>query len=353
MIRTFLPRLVVVCSALCSVSFAQAPSSDKVLVEIDGTKLTSGDMEREHPSLFFHARNTFFEGQKKAILAFVDDYLLNRQAQKEHVTVDQLLDRHVNNVVAKDPPEDALRVYYEGVDTTEPYEAVRGQILAHIREVRLAKAKTSYLQSLRSEAKVELRLAPPRAEVATKAIPVRGASNALVTIAEYADYECPYCQQAEPTLLKLLADYDGRVAFSYNDVPLPMHTHAQKASEAAHCADDQGKFWEYHDLLYASRQLEIPQLKAAARELKLNGEVFDQCLDSGQKAESVKSQLSEGQALGLEGTPSFFINGRFVSGNVSYGDWRRIIDEEIAVSSPRAGQTPGVASGDGGTTTNR
>ena len=348
MIRTFLPRLAVVCSSLCSASFAQAPSSDTVLVEVDGTKLTSSDIERERPTVFFHARNTFYEGQKKAILAFVDDYLLKRQAQKENVTVDQLLERHVNNVIAKDPPEAALRVYYEGVDTAEPYEAVRGQIIARIREIRLAKAKSSYLQSLRAQAKVELRLTPPRAEVATKEIPVRGTANALVTIAEYADYECPYCQQAEPTIRKVLAEYDGKVAFSYKDVPLPMHAHAQKASEAAQCAGDQGMFWEFHDLLYASRQLELSQLKADARQLKLDGEVFDKCLDSGEKVERVKSQLGEGQALGLEGTPSFFVNGRFVSGNVGFDDWRRIIDDEIAVSSARAKPAAGETIGSGG-----
>jgi protein-disulfide isomerase len=348
MIPTFLPRLAVVCAALCSASFAQAPSSDTVLIEVDGTKLTAADIERERPTVFFHARNTFYEGQKKAILAFVDDYLLKRQAQKENVTVAQLLERHVNSVIAKDPPEEALHVYYEGVDTTEPYEAVRGQIIAHIRDVRLAKAKAAYLQSLRSQAKVDLRLAPPRAEVATREIPVRGTPTALVTIAEYADYECPYCQQAEPTIRKVLADYDGKVAFTYKDVPLPMHAHAEKASEAAQCAGDQGKFWEFHDLLYTTRQLEISQLKADARQLKLDGEVFDKCLDSGQKIEGVKSQLIEGQALGLEGTPSFFINGRFVSGNVSYDDWRRIIDEEIAVSSAKAKQNAGATSGSGG-----
>jgi protein-disulfide isomerase len=348
MIRTFLPRLAVVCSTLCSAPFAQTPSSDTVLVEVDGVKLTSADIERERPTVFFHARNTFYEGEKKAVLVFVDEYLLKRQAQKENLTVDQLLDRHVNSVIAKDPPEEALRVYYEGVDTAEPYEAVRGQILAHIREVRLAKAKASYLQSLRSQAKVELRLAPPRAEVATKEVPVRGAPNALVTITEYADYECPYCQQAEPTLRKLLADYDGKVAFSYKDVPLPMHAHAQKASEAARCAGDQGKFWEFHDLLYDSRELEVSQLKADARQLKLDGEAFDKCLDSDQELAGVKSQLGEGQALGLEGTPSFFVNGRFVRGNLGYDDWRRIIDEEIAASSANAKQNVGAAGSGGG-----
>jgi protein-disulfide isomerase len=331
-----------VCSALSSTSFAATAgelSPDAALVEIDGNKLTLADMERLRPSALFHAQNTFFEGQKKVIIAFVDDYLLDRQAKKENLTVEQLLERHVTSTIAKDPPEEALHVYYEGVDTTEPYEKVRGQIVDHIREVRTNKAKAAYMASLRQNAKVELLIAPPRAQVAVKETPVRGVANAPVNIVEYADYECPYCQVAEPILVKVLAENKGKVSLMYKDIPLPMHSHAQKAAEASRCAGDQGKYWEYHDSLYAGKQFEIPQLKATARQLKLDGDAFDKCLDSGQHTEMVKSQLKEGQGFGLEGTPSFFVNGRFVSGNLSAEDWRKMIDAEIAAGSARAKDT--------------
>jgi len=333
MIRKTILTLGFVCSALTSTLFAATAgdlSPDAAVVEIDGNKLTLADLERKRPSAFFHARNTFYEGQKKVILAFVDDYLLERQAKKENLTVEQLLERHVNSTIAKDPSEETLRVYFEGVDTTEPYEKVREQIVAHIREVRINKARAAYMASLRNEAKVELLVYPPRAQVTAKEIPVRGMANAPVTIVEYADYECPYCQVAEPILAKVMAAYPGKVSLLYKDVPLPMHSHAQKAAEATHCAADQGKYWEYHDVLYATKQLDTPQLKAAARQLKLDGEAFDKCLDSGQHTEAVKVQLREGQGYGLEGTPSFFVNGRFVSGNLSYDEWRKMIDGEIA-----------------------
>jgi len=341
MIRKTLLTLGFVCS-LSSTSFAATAgdvSPDAALVEIDGNKLTLADIERIHPSALFHSRNVFYESERKVILAFVDDYLLERQAKKENLTVEQLLERHVNSTIAKDPSEEALRVYYEGVDTTEPYEKVREQILGHLREVRITKAKVAYMNSLRQSAKVELLVSPPRAEVAVQKVPVRGTANAPVTIVEYADYECPYCQVAEPILAKVVAENQGKVSFLYKDVPLPMHPHAQKAAEAARCAGDQGKFWEYHDSLYTSKQFEIPQLKAAARQLKLDGDAFDKCLDAGQHAEEVKGTLKEGQQFGLEGTPSFFVNGRFVSGNLSVEDWRKMIDQEIAAKSARAKET--------------
>jgi protein-disulfide isomerase len=321
-------------SGIAAAAPSDAPSgSGAVVVEIDGAKLTLADLERRHPGSLFQARNTYYQAERKAVEEFVDDYLLQREADKEHLTVEQLLDRHVKSVLPPDPSEESLRVYYEGVDTTEPYDKVRGQIIDHIRQTRYAKAKAAYVASLRSQAHVAIRLGPPRTPISLKDTPVRGAADAPLTLVEYADYECPYCQQIQPALDKLEAEYKGKLAFAYKDVPLPMHSHAEKAAEAAHCAGAQGKFWEYHDLLFSSRQLDLPQLKEHARALKLDQEAFDKCLELGQESAAVKEALSEGQALQLQGTPSFFINGRFFSGNMSYEQLRAIVEEELGASA--------------------
>jgi protein-disulfide isomerase len=306
-----------------------------VLVEIDGNKVTLADYEQKHPAGLFQARNNFYQAELKVVEQFIDEYLLEQQAKKENITVAELLQRHVNSAAGKDPPEESLKIYYEGVDTTEPYEKVRGQIIDHIRESRVAKAQVAYIRSLRSQAHVALHIGPPRAQVDVKDTPIRGLPDAPVMVIEYADYECPYCQQAEPALSKMQADYKGKVAFAYKDVPLPTHTRAQKASEAAHCAGAQGKYWEYHDLLLASKQLEVSDLKQHALELKLDATAFNKCLDSGEQSQIVKSQLAQGVALGLQGTPSFFINGRFFSGGLNYDQLRAVVEEEIAASTAR------------------
>lgn len=312
-----------------------------VVAEIDGTKLTLADVEHRRPNGLFQARNAFYDTTRKVVDEVVSDYVLEKQAKAENLTVEQLLERHVNSTIDKDPPEEALRVYYEGVDTTEPYEAVRGQILDALRQRRLAKAKAAYLKSLLAASKITIHVGAPRAQVALKDTPVRGSKDAPVLVVEYADFECPYCQQAQPALDKLEAEYKGKMALAYKDTPLPMHPHAQKAAEAAHCAGTQGKYWEYHDLLFKSQQLEIPQLKEQARQLKLDGAAFDKCLDSGEQSKLVNVQLAEAQSLGLQGTPSFFINGRFFSGSLSYEALRGIVEEELSVSSTQQSGTAG------------
>ena len=307
-----------------------------VVAEIDGTRLTLAQFESKRPSALFQARNSFFDAEKKAVEEYIDDFLLERQAQKENLTVAQLLERHVNSTIAKDPDDAALRIYYEGVDTNEPFEVVRDKILEHLRQRRLAKAKTAYVVSLRTQAKITVEVAAPRIEISLKNTSVRGPAGAPLMLVEYADYECPYCQQVQPTLDRLEAEFKGKVAFAYKDLPLPMHPHAQKAAEATQCAGLQGKYWEYHDLLLKTKGLDVPQLKAAAGQLGLETAGFNKCLDSGERAEAVKATLDEAQKLGLQGTPSFFLNGRYFSGIMSYDQMRQMLEEELRRSTLRA-----------------
>jgi protein-disulfide isomerase len=319
-------------STFCLLSFAQSnltPSNDTVVVEIDGAKVTYGAFEDKLSGNMFQARNAFYEAERKAMDQFVEQFLLEREAKKENVTVTELLEKHVNSTIAKDPSDESLMVYWEGLNTKEPFEKLRPQMIDRLRQIRIAKAKAAYLETLHSQAKVVVELTPPRAQVSIKDAVLRGVPAAPVTIVEYADYECPYCQQVQPGLEKLEAEYKGKVSFTFRDFPLPMHAHAQKAAEAAHCAAGQGKFWQYHDMLFSTKQLEVAQLKEHARTLNLDGAAFDTCLDSGATADAVKAQFAEGQALHIEGTPSFLINGRFFSGGMSYEQLKTVIDEEL------------------------
>jgi protein-disulfide isomerase len=337
-IKPLLP-LLLFSSTFCLLAFDDAsgglsPNSGVVL-EIDGNKLTLADFEQKHPFSLFQARNSLYQAENKVLDDFATEYVLDQEAQKEHVTVDELLDRQANSVVSKEEPsEEALRLYYEGIDSKEPYEKMRAGILDHIRQNRILKAKTAYVQGLRAKATVVFHLTAPRATVSLSDTPVRGvAANAPVTIVEFADYECPYCQQTQAALDKLETEYKGKVAFAYKDMPLPMHPHAQKSAEAAHCAGVQGKYWEYHDMLFANKKLEIAQLKEDAGALKLDTKAFDQCLDLGEQAGAVKAQASEAQNLQLQGTPSFFVNGQLFAGTFTYEQLRMIVDEALKTSS--------------------
>ena len=314
-----------------------AASSAVVVAEVSGHKLTTEDLQQKESGKLLQARYSFYLSQRKALEDLIDDQLLANAAQAQGLTVDQLLEKEVYKQV-KDPTEDQLRVYYEGVETTESYEAVRTQVLEHIREIRRKKAKAAYIDSLRKEANISVMLMSPEMSVDTTGAYVRGSRDAEVVVVEFADYECPYCVQVNPHLQQLKKDYGDKVAEVFKDFPLPMHHKAQKAAEAARCAGEQGKFWEYHDVLFSSGgALGVQQLKMDARALKLDGERFDQCLDNGEMAAAVKKDFEEGKSMGLTGTPSFFVNGHFFSGGVDYGPLKQMVEQQFAVNRMKSG----------------
>ncbi len=133
---------------------------------------------------------------------------------------------------------------------------------------------------------------------------------------------------------QILETYEGRIKFVIRDFPLnSIHPYAQKASEATECADDQGKFWEYHDVLYANQNaLDVDSLKGYAAELGLDTATFNDCLDSGKHQGEVEKDLQDGRSYGVTGTPAFFINGQLVSGAQPFNSFKAVIDAALGQS---------------------
>ena len=162
----------------------------------------------------------------------------------------------------------------------------------------------------------------------TDADHIRGNKNAKVTLLEYSDFECPFCGRHLPTITQLLEQYGDDIRLVYRHFPLTsIHPNAQKAAEASECAAEQGKFWEFHDKLFANQTaLAITNLKTYAKDLGLNQTQFDSCLDSSKYAAKVNQQASEAQAAGVTGTPGTFVNDELVRGAYPVSAFTQIID---------------------------
>jgi protein-disulfide isomerase len=154
-----------------------------------------------------------------------------------------------------------------------------------------------------------------------------------VTIVKFEDFQCPYCKAIQPVLVELLKRYDGKLRLVHKDLPLDaIHPQARQAAEAARCAADEARFWEYHDKLYShSPKLSVNELKVYARDLGLKR--FDQCFMSEKFKGAIQQDVAEGANLGLTGTPSFFINGREISGAQPIEAFIALIDDELAQSN--------------------
>src|SRR5262249_32193282 len=156
---------------------------------------------------------------------------------------------------------------------------------------RINARREEFLQSLRAKAKVVVMLSPPmgRIKIPIEGAPFRGKVDAPVTIVEFSDFHCPFCSKVQPTLKQVLAKYGDRVKLVYRHLPIDqLHPQARQAAEAAVCAFEQGKFWEYHDLLYANGPDASPEkLKSLAQGAGLDTQAFDQCLLTGKQKQEV------------------------------------------------------------------
>lgn len=163
--------------------------------------------------------------------------------------------------------------------------------------------------------------------------PLRGPTDAPVTIIEFTDYECPFCQRYfEHTYPALLARYGDRINYAVRHLPMTYaHRRAHKAAQAAECAGDQGRFFEYHDLLFKNtHSLDERSLRGYAAQVGLNPEAFETCLASGKKADVVDDDIQAGRDRGISGTPSFLINGRMLVGAQPTEVFERFIERELA-----------------------
>ena len=175
-------------------------------------------------------------------------------------------------------------------------------------------------------------VAPPGAvTVDIQGAPFRGGANAIVDVVEFCDFQCGFCAQAQPVLKEAQRRYGAYVRVIWRDFPLERHTEAGDAAETAYCAGEQGKFWPMHDRLFASQDtLYRAAYRDHAKALGLDMERFVRCLDSGKHEQTWARGVSLGRSYGVSGTPSFFVNGRFLEGiddpNVLYG----MIEQELA-----------------------
>jgi protein-disulfide isomerase len=160
-----------------------------------------------------------------------------------------------------------------------------------------------------------------------------GDANALVTIIEFSDYECPFCRRHAKQTLPLIKENfidTGKVRYVFRDFPLSNHPNAKKAAEAAECAGEQGKYWEMHDILFDNQEvLRVENYKIWAADLALAQAAFDACLDSGSMQSEVRQDFEDGQAVGISGTPVIFVNGKPISGAQPYAVFKSAINAAL------------------------
>jgi protein-disulfide isomerase len=318
-----------------------ADPAKTALALVGGVAVTEADLEALIGPDLTELRQREAQLREQALDEAISSRLLENEAKTRGITRDALLQAEVLSQVSVTPEE--VKAFYEAnkarIGGLAEQEALQ-RIEPVLRQQKARQREMTFVRDLRKKIGVKILLEPTRAQV-TAVGPSRGPANAPVTLIEFSDFQCPYCERVQPALRQVFATYGDKVRLVYRDFPLEMHPDAGRAAAAATCAGEQGKFWEMHENIFSNQTaLAAQRLSLYAGEIGVDSVKFEACMAEPRHAKALEASMAEAESLGVRGTPAFFINGRMLVGAQPFEAFARIIDDELA----RAGAVPEVAS---------
>jgi protein-disulfide isomerase len=332
----------------CSTREASAPEADvsgdaMVVAEVSGKAVTLPELETWiKEDMFRHemtnkSASELYELRADALDRMVSEQLIAAEGKRLGMKPEDLMRTEQQKEVVITDAE--VAEFFEKNKARvggQTLEQLSPRIKSHLEDKKRQESWKAYVDALREKANVVVKLEQPRVQVGAQG-PAKGPEGAEVTIVEFSDFQCPFCRKAEPTVNEVLARYGDKVRLVFRHFPLEMHSRARPAAEAAACADQQGKFWEYKEKLFAGGPLEDADLLRYGTELGLDSQVFELCVTDRKTKDVVDADFAAGKAAGVSGTPAFFVNGVMLSGARPVDAFVNVIDRELE-KRPAAGR---------------
>jgi len=320
--------------SVAAVACAQEPANagDPAVAKMGDEVITASELETLTGSSLVALRQQIYDAQVSKLEVEIFQRLVQKAAAAAGMTEGEYLRSRIDEMVGEPDEGEIVKLMsqYRSQLAGDDLQA-RAQIVQALTQREKQQRSQELRQVLFAEAGVEILLEPPRVEVAiADGTPFRGPVDAPIVLIEYTDFQCPFCTRVQPTLDALMKRYDGQIRHVFKNLPLPMHKEAQLAGAASLCAQDQGKFWEYRDWLFANqRTLSRDSMVAKAGDFGMDAEVFTSCIDGGSHLAAVRADMAEANSFGITGTPGFLVNGRVLTGAQPMEDFEAIIDQEL------------------------
>lgn len=324
---------------------ASADATD-IVAHVGDRSITLEEVDEAGGRALYDASHALYEQRVRSLYALLSDELLSREAAARDLSIDALLEQEVTSKTAPVTEDDVDRYLAQqtGLDRSDP--RLRRRVRLYLEMERQSNQKKAYLAALFKRHDVSIALAtppPPPTEVVSGPLsPHLGPETAPVTLIAFSDFKCPYCRELSKTLRALHARYPNQVRIVHRNFPL--QPDSQRLAEAAMCAQDQDRFWDYHDLIFSTAAVRGDQAVELARELGLDTARFSACLDSGRHAQRIQHDYEEGQRLEITGTPTMFVNGIRIRGAVTLGKLTAQI-EEILLRQQTPSDAPATPAG--------
>lgn len=308
--------------------------SDPVVAEFNGKSVRSSEALGAIKSQLFELEEQVFRAKEQAVNEYIEQKLLENEAKKAGVTMEQLLEKEAGQATAEVSDKDVDSfLTSKGLSLNDP-RIKKDDVREYLKYRAKFEKRQAYVSKLRETAKIKLMFSEPESpklNVAVDGFPTWGNASAPVTVVEFSDFQCPYCARAVPAIEQIKKEYGpDKVKVVFRDMPLPNHPRANPASNAAHCANEQGKFWEMHNMLFENQaKLEDKDLKDYAAKLGLDAAKFASCYDTKKYQATIDKSRKEAESIGISATPSFVINGSLLQGAQPFPRFKEKIDRVL------------------------
>ncbi len=293
-------------------------ADDPVLYKLNGKSYTSHDFSPALKQSAYDIQHQAYENLQRVIDAQIMTEYVEQEAKKKGVSVEKYEEETFKG---KEVSEKQAKAWYEENKARlggRDFDSIKTDVLHYLQNQENEKVRAEKIKKIKESGKFQLTLTEPEAPVqniSVKGFPTKGNEKGKVTIVEFADYKCPHCRDASKALKSLYEKYKSKVQFVYMDFPLDRSGVSKKVAEGAVCADQQKKFWDYHYMAFGDSNLNNNSPVEFAKKLKLNMKDFEACLSSPETTKKVDLSRSEGERIGVDGTPAIYFNGRKVYGH--------------------------------------
>lgn len=315
--------------------FKPAPAAG-VAASIGGEQILEKDLIAGIESDVFDAEMKVYEVKFAKLQAMLLEKFMNQDPNKKNISNDEFLDKFI----AKNLKVTDAEIEKFIKERQIPKEQINPEIKERIKQFLEVEGKKiaveKWIAEKTKKTPVEVYITKPSRpvfDVNVKDAPAKGSSSAKVTIVEYSDFQCPFCSKAATVVNEIEKKYGSKVKIAFKNFPLPFHSQAKIAASAALCANEQNPklFWKMHDAMFADQsKLDKDNLIASAKKIGAKEADFKSCLEADKHKSVIDNDMAEGQKLGIKSTPTFFVNGKLVSGAQPLEVFSELIDEELA-----------------------
>jgi protein-disulfide isomerase len=317
-----------------AISGGKGGGADPVVAEFNGKSVRASEAFGSIKSQLFELEEQLFRAKEQAVNEYIEQKIIDNEAKKQGVTMEQLLEKEAGQVNAEVSDADVNSfLSSKGLSLNDP-RIKKDDVREYLKYRQKFEKRQAYVAKLREGAKVKLMFSEPESPklaVNIEGFPTWGNASAPVTVIEFSDFQCPYCARVTGTLDQIKKEYGpDKVKIVFRDMPLPNHPRAYPASHAAHCANEQGKFWEMHNMLFENQaKLEDKDLKDYATKLGLDSGKFSSCYEAKRFQGTIDKSRKEAETLGITATPSFVINGSLLQGAQPFPRFKEKIDKVL------------------------